>query len=105
MITEQNREIIRQLYSQVIARKHFETSYKPRKMDINQSTAPERHVSLKAFNRFYAIISEAFPDYDLVIENLLAKEDRVMVRYTINGTHKGNFMGMPPTNERIPSPE
>jgi steroid delta-isomerase-like uncharacterized protein len=85
----------------MIARKHLETSCKPRKTGFNQYTASERHVSLRAFNRFFAIINEAFPDYDLIIENLIAKEDRVMVRYTINGTHKGSFMGMPPTNERI----
>ncbi len=58
-------------------------------------------LGLNAFERFFTAVGEAFPDYELNIDHLITKGDRVMVRYTICGTHKGEFMGMSPTNERM----
>jgi predicted ester cyclase len=101
MIDERNREIIRQLYQSACAKKRPETGDRPRKMGFTQYTVSERHSSLKAFHKFFDVICGAFPDYDLNIENMVLKNDRVMVRYTIYGTHKGDFMGLAPTNERV----
>ncbi|GGC93932.1 hypothetical protein GCM10011512_21210 [Tersicoccus solisilvae] len=43
----------------------------------------------------------AFPDYDVVNEDLLVDGDRVAVRNTVTGTHRGAFLGHPPTGRRI----
>jgi len=46
----------------------------------------------------------AFPDYHLVIEDLIADEDKVVVRYTESATMKGSFMGMEATGKRFTCP-
>ncbi len=38
-----------------------------------------------------AMLREAFPDYNETIEDLIAAGDRVVVRLTIRGTHKGRL--------------
>ena len=43
----------------------------------------------------------AFPDFHITIEELIAEGDKVIVRYTDRGTHKGDFMGIPPTGKRF----
>lgn len=43
----------------------------------------------------------AFPDLHLEIHEMLANGDYAAVRYTLSGTHKGEFNGIPPTNRRF----
>jgi steroid delta-isomerase-like uncharacterized protein len=42
----------------------------------------------------------AFPDLRLTIDDLGTSSDRVFMRWTGRGTHRGLFMGIPPTNNR-----
>lgn len=39
----------------------------------------------------------AFPDFKHTIEDIFAKGDKAVFRATLRGTHKGSFMGIPPT--------
>lgn len=40
----------------------------------------------------------AFPDLRLAIDDIGTVGDRVFLRWTGRGTHRGAFMGLPPTN-------
>ena len=42
-----------------------------------------------------------FPDMTHTIEDVIAEEGKVAVRVTFNGTHTGNFMGLPATNKTV----
>jgi predicted ester cyclase len=42
----------------------------------------------------------AFPDFTTTIDDIGAIGDKVYVRWTATGTHKGNLMGISPTNRR-----
>jgi hypothetical protein len=46
---------------------------------------------------FYA----GFPDIAHTIDEVLVAGDKVITRFTLNGTHTGSFMGIPPTGRRI----
>jgi predicted ester cyclase len=46
----------------------------------------------------------AFPRYELVVEDLLAEEDKVAARLTMRGTHLGEFMGIQPTGKEVEWP-
>jgi steroid delta-isomerase-like uncharacterized protein len=43
----------------------------------------------------------AFPDWHEQIEDIIAEGDRVAIRFTSQGTHKGEFQGMLPTGRRV----
>jgi steroid delta-isomerase-like uncharacterized protein len=43
----------------------------------------------------------AFPDLHLTVEEMLADGDRVITRFTVRGTHRGPFRGIPATNRTI----
>jgi C-1 hydroxylase len=45
----------------------------------------------------------AFPDWNEVIEDIIGEGDKVWVRLAYTGTHKGQFMGLPPTGKKITS--
>ena len=43
----------------------------------------------------------AFPDMCETCEDLIAEGDKVVGRFTMRGTHSGEFMGVPPTGRRV----
>ncbi len=43
----------------------------------------------------------AFPDLAIAIEELVAEGETVAVRSTVCGTHRGTFLGVPPTGRRV----
>jgi steroid delta-isomerase-like uncharacterized protein len=43
----------------------------------------------------------AFPDLECTIEDLIAEGDKVVSRWTTQATHKGDFLGIAPTNKRV----
>ena len=57
-----------------------------------------------AFRRYVVALRSAFPDMHFKVEDLVAEGDKVVVRCTVTGTHKGEFIGIPATDKsfRIP---
>lgn len=50
---------------------------------------------------FLRAYHEAFADLTVRIEQLIATDDDMAVRYVATGTHSGNFRGYPPTGRRM----
>jgi len=50
---------------------------------------------------FLAGLFVAFPDLNFQPERLIAQENLVVVHFTVQGTHRGEFMGMPATEREI----
>jgi steroid delta-isomerase-like uncharacterized protein len=48
-----------------------------------------------------SVLRSAFTDFKATIEDMLAEDDKVVVRMTWSGTHKGEFMGVPATGKRV----
>jgi predicted ester cyclase len=50
---------------------------------------------------FFRSLLAAFPDMRLTVEDLIAGRDKAVARVKVTGTHKGEFMGVPPTGTRV----
>lgn len=58
----------------------------------------EMHERLtRAFNRF----TEAFPDLHVTIEEMIAEGDKVVLLWTLTGTHGGLYRGIPATGTAV----
>jgi len=42
-----------------------------------------------------------FADYDITSEDIVAEGDKVVKRWVFQGTHSGEFAGIPPTGKRV----
>jgi steroid delta-isomerase-like uncharacterized protein len=43
----------------------------------------------------------AFPDVHFIVEDVVQQDDRLAARVTVEGTHQGEFAGIPATGKRI----
>lgn len=53
---------------------------------------------------YILFIDSVFPKYEVFIEEMLAENDKVIVRVRFRGMHKGELMGFPPTHKWVEYP-
>jgi predicted ester cyclase len=63
------------------------------------NSGSEPIIGLEANKAFNASLFRGFPDIRHIIEDLIAEEDKVIYRTTLQGTHTGDFLGIPPTGK------
>lgn len=59
---------------------------------------PPGREGVKQFTSMYL---RAFPNPDVEMEDLIAEGDKVVLRWSASASHRGEFMGVPPTNKRV----
>jgi steroid delta-isomerase-like uncharacterized protein len=55
----------------------------------------------EAFEAYLREVRSAFPDWHVVADDLLVDDGIIMKAWTITGTHKGEYEGVPPTGREI----
>jgi steroid delta-isomerase-like uncharacterized protein len=103
MSTEENKKISWRLQEEVFGQGKLESvdellapdyiSHAPG--DPELSRGPE---VIKQIVRAY---HSAFPDINFAVEKQVAEGDMVVTRWIARGTHRGEFMGVPPSSRRI----
>lgn len=63
--------------------------------------ANEDYVGADGLERFATTQVERFPDARITVEDTVAADDRVALRFTLNGTHEGPFLGAEPTGQEV----
>ena len=67
---------------------------------VHSSSGMDIH-GLEDFKKLMSQWYDGFPDIHFNIDDMVVEGDMVVVRYTLTGTHKGTFMGIPPTNKTL----
>ena len=60
-----------------------------------------RYLSDKTLVEHILAFEAAFPRYTITADEIIAEGERVAVRATIRGTHRGEFLGVQPTGRAI----
>jgi steroid delta-isomerase-like uncharacterized protein len=51
--------------------------------------------------QFFEMARSAFPDLRFNLDDVMAENDKVTVRFTITGTQRGEFLGVPASNKQV----
>lgn len=96
---EENKQLVRK----------FIEAYNERKLElIDNFVASDyidhsNNVDRDGLKQLFSLGLKAFPDWHETIEDIIAEGDKVWVRLSYTGTHEGEFMGLPPTGNKITS--
>jgi steroid delta-isomerase-like uncharacterized protein len=60
---------------------------------------PDVIVGNEGVRRHIQTLRGAFPDITFQIEDMVAQGDKVVIRWTANVTHTGDYFGIPPTGK------
>jgi steroid delta-isomerase-like uncharacterized protein len=99
---EENKAIVRRSFEEVwnqgklvAADEIYDASFVAHGLGVELPPGPE------GFKQFVSVYRSAFPDLHFTIEDQFAEGDRVVVRWTARGTHKGELMGIPATGKPV----
>lgn len=56
---------------------------------------------LESYTRWLRAIRAAFPDLRMQIEDVITEGEKVVLRWTVQGTHTGAYMGLMPTGQKM----
>jgi len=104
MPTEENKALARRYIEEIWNRGNLDEA-----QEIVTPTftfqGPIRKVEgLDAFRQFVAAIRTTFPDLHFAIEDLIAEKEKVVICWTMVGTHKNEFMGIAVTGRQFRVP-
>jgi steroid delta-isomerase-like uncharacterized protein len=69
---------------------------------VNHTPAtPELPTGPEGVKGVVSMFRDGMPDLRVVIEDMIAEDDKVATRYTLEGTHEGALFGVPPTGQRL----
>ena len=68
---------------------------------VNHSQPPNLPQGREGFKALTSMYKSAFPNMSMVLEDLLADGDRVIVRWVSTGKHEGEFNGIPATGKEV----
>jgi steroid delta-isomerase-like uncharacterized protein len=101
MSTERNKEVVRHFYEEVLNKRDLDSLEELATPDYEEhDPLPGQGTGRDGLrNRVSMLLQGLEPRF--TIEDLIAEDDRVVARWTNNGTHVGEFLGMPPTNKQF----
>jgi len=98
---EENKAIIRLLFEEALNKGNLaivDELFAPEFVDhltLEQVPGPE------GVKEYFAQVRASFPDIHVIIDDLIAAEDKVVVRTTWYATHQGLYEGIEPTGKQI----
>lgn len=98
--------------TKAIVRRLYEDVWNKRKLEVVSDLFSPSHamhdsnfsgssVGPEAYKVQVAMFLAAFPDMRFTVEDTVAEKDKLVASWTISGTHKGEFMGIRPTNKKV----
>lgn len=68
---------------------------------IFYTEVPTNQSGPQAMKQVWTVLLQAFPDIHVTINDVIAHHDKVVLRNTVTGTHRGDYRGLPATGRTI----
>jgi len=102
MSIEENKAIVRRFFEELLSTDNLAVADEILSPDFRFYFAGSPDpMDLDSYKGFLAARRGAFPDRRFVVEDMIAEGDKVSARFTMRGTHKGNFRGIAPSGTEV----
>lgn len=68
---------------------------------VDHDPAPDQGPGVEGLKGFFRSLRTAFPDLKVTPVHAVPTDDHLAIAYTIEGTHTGPLMGIPPSGKRV----
>ena len=101
MSPEENRSLTRRFYEEVWNKGNLDAVADLLTSDfVDHAAPPGFPQGQEGAKQVFMMYRGAYPDFRLTLEDVIAEGDKVVARWTTQGTHQGELMGIPPTGKR-----
>ena len=102
MSVEENKKIARRFVDEVLNNKNLAALDELVAEDfVELDPLPGQAQGREGLKQILAMLFAAFPDLHWTTEEEAAEGDKHWSRFTWRGTHRGDFMGIPPTGNQV----
>ena len=98
---EQNEEVVRQVLA-LIDERNLDAAFELYALDyIYHGPGGQELRGRDGIRGLWEIWLVGFPDLHATVEDMISAGDKVVLRWRIEGTHTGEFLGIEPSNAKI----
>lgn len=103
MPTEENKAITRRFLEEIFTGGNLELVDELFAPDfiLHDSSVPQEVRGVEALKQYITMYRAAYPDTHFTVEDQIAEGNEVVTRWTGQGTHQGELMGIPPTGNQV----
>lgn len=103
MSIEQNKALARRVVDEIFSRGNIGIADELLAPDFaeREELPPGVPRDREGVKQLAAMLRRAFPDLNVTIDDIVAEGDKVVLRQTWRGTHRGEFMGVAPTGKKV----
>lgn len=103
MSAETNKAIVRRVFEEVFNKRNLTVADELLSLESINHDDPHGvgAVGPESLKQVVQMLTAAFPDLQMTVEDMVAEGDRVFTRTTLRGTHQSAFMGIAPTGKRF----
>ena len=102
MSLEENKELVRQLYRAMDAADYATLETLIASDMVNHDPGlPPLPPGPEGYKQVVSMLHTGFPDGKFEVQDMIAEGDLVVSRWIYNGTHEGEFAGVPATGKKV----
>ncbi len=99
---EQNKTVVRRLIEESWNQNNLAVADELLSSDfVDHNLPPGAPNGVEGYKQGVTMFRASFPDIQFTIEHMLVEHDRVAIRLSGHGTHRGTFMGIAPTGRQV----
>ena len=98
-MSEENESLIHRYFDEILSRNNLAAAGELIAPDV--IFHPLEIHGLENFMQYVSVLHNAFPDLNFVVEDEVNNADKSAVRFTMRGTHKGEFRGISASNNQV----
>ena len=101
-MSEENKALFRRFMDEVVSKRNVDAIDDFMSADyIEHNPPPGMEPGAAGMKQMMGMFFSAFPDLNTTVEQLVAEGDKVVGMMTTTGTHRGEFMGIPPSGKKV----
>ena len=102
MSIEENKAIVRRFFEELLSTDNFAVADETLSPDFRFYFAGSPvAMDLESYMEFLVARRAAFPERRFIVEDMIGEGDKVSARFTMRGTHKGEFRGIAPSGTEL----